>query len=31
MYMDPDFNCLEKLIMGENLNTTSARDHVPEI
>ena len=31
MYMDPEFNCLDKLIVGTDLNTTSARDHVPEI
>ena len=31
MYMDPEFNCLDKLIVGTDLNTTSARDNVPEI
>ena len=31
MHMDPKFNCLGKLILGVDLNTTSARDHVPEI
>ena len=31
MHMDPEFKCLGKLIVGVDLNTTSARDHVPEI
>ena len=31
MYMDPDLNCLDKLIVGMDINTTAARDHVPEI
>ena len=31
MYMDPEFNCLDKLIVGTDLNTTATRDHVPEI
>ena len=29
--MDPEFNCLDKLITGTDLNTTDARDHVPTI
>ena len=29
--MDPEFNFLKKLIIGADLNTTAARDHVPEI
>ena len=31
MHMDPKFNCLDQLIIGTDLNTTAARDHVPEI
>ena len=31
MYMDPEFNCVDKSIVGTDLNTTAARDHVPEI
>ena len=29
--MDPEFNCLDKLIVGTDLNTTVARDHFPKI
>ena len=31
MHMYPAFNCLDKLIVGTDLNTTAARDHVPDI
>ena len=31
MHMDPEFNCLDKLIIGKDLNTTAAMYHVPEI
>ena len=31
MYMDPEYNCLDQLIVGMDLNTTAARDHVPDI
>ena len=31
MHMDPDFNCLDKLIAGTELNTKAARYHVPQI
>ena len=31
MYMDPEFKCLDKLIVGTDLNKTAARYHVPEI
>ena len=31
MYMDPEFNCLDKLIIGTDLNKTAARYHVPDI
>ena len=31
MYMDPEFNFLDKLITGADINTTTFRDHVPEI
>ena len=29
--MDPEFNCLGKLIIGKDLNTAASRDHLPEI
>ena len=29
--MDPEFNYLDRLIVGTDLNLTAARDHVPEI
>ena len=31
MNMDPEFNCLGKLIIGTELNTTAARERVTEI
>ena len=31
MYMDPDFNFLDRSIVGTYLNKTSTRDHVPDI
>ena len=31
MYTDPEFNCLDKLIVRTDLNTTATRDHVPDI
>ena len=31
MYMDPEFNCLYKLIVSTDLNKNFARDHVPGI
>ena len=29
--MEPEFNCLDKLITGVDINTAAARDHVLEI
>ena len=31
MHMDPKFNCIGRLIIGTELNTTATRDHLPEI
>ena len=31
MHMDPEFNCLEKIITGMDLNGMAARDHVPKM
>ena len=31
MHMETEFNCLDRLIVGTDLNLTAARDHVPEI
>ena len=31
IHMYPEFNFLEKLVVGTDLNTTASRDHVPEI
>ena len=31
MYMYPEFNCLDQLIVGTDLNTTAVRYRVPEI
>ena len=31
MYMDPEFNCLDKIIAGTDINTTAAIDHFLEI
>ena len=31
MYMDPEFNVLDRIITGTDINTAAARDHVPEV
>ena len=31
MFVDPKFQSLEKKVVGITLNTTGARDHVPEV
>ena len=31
MFVDPDFQSLEEKLFSTTLNTTGARDHVPEV
>ena len=31
MFLDPEFQSLEEKLVSTNLNTTEARDHVPEV
>ena len=31
MFLDPEFKSLEEKVVNTNLNTTRARDHVPEV